>query len=182
MNQEGSNKKIRNKPLIAILSILVVVILALASLIIYNFLKPEPEKTLDEKNTILETTLAEFNEKYPNANEDDYESVFSAYQDLIDSVEDGRKAELLTEEIYFLIDYDINSKYKDLALEKANVVEDILHDLTSAINFTNIATKYNLPDLYEKYSTIYEKRGEEINSNQSQKPGKEYIEEKKESE
>lgn len=178
MNQEGNDKKSRNKFLVVILSVLIIAIFILAFLIIFNFLKPEPEKTLNEKKEILETALTNFKEKYPNVTDNDYENVFSSYQNVLNSTEnDEEKAELLTEKIYFLIDYDIDSKYKDVALEDANLIENILHDSSSSTNFLNISTKYNLPELYEKYSPIYEERAKESAQGESEKPGKEYVEE-----
>ncbi|MBQ1298223.1 hypothetical protein IIY24_00040 [Candidatus Saccharibacteria bacterium] len=181
MDQGGNIEKKDNSLLIIILSFLILLVIILATIITINFVNKNPgNNPAQNSDTSLETILTNFEEKYPLVEESDYENVISAYQSAIDSSPNEEKTELLTSRIYFLIDYDIENRYEELALKDAYATEEILHDINSATNLLNVATKYDLTELYNEYSLKYDERLGEISPESSEAYNPSVVDEEEE--
>ena len=196
-NNEQKNKKFSSWNVIIIVILSLIIVGGISFLIVrftsknktflleteklINFVnKNSGNNPAQNSDTRLETILANFEEKYPLVEESDYENVISAYQSAIDSSPNEEKTVLLTSRIYFLIDYDIENRYEELALKDAYATEEILHDINSATNLLNVATKYDLTELYNEYSLKYDERLSEISPESSEAYNPSVVDEEEE--
>ena len=103
--------------------------------------------------------LEEYKENFAYSTDEDIKPVLDWYKTQVDvAVTDEEKAEILKDEVYFLMDYDRNNVYGEEALAVARNLDGILEDSNSAIQVINIAKKYGFSDIGEEYLVLYQER------------------------
>ena len=99
--------------------------------------------------------LEEYKENFAYSTDEDIKPVLDWYKEQVNAAAtDEEKAEILKDEVYFLMDYDRNNVYGEEALAVARELEGL--DASSGyMQVMNVAQKYSYQDLYNEYYAKY---------------------------
>ena len=100
--------------------------------------------------------LEEYKENFAYSTDEDIKPVLDWYKEQVNAAAtDEEKAEILKDEVYFLMDYDRNNVYGEEALAVAEQLNEISDDSSALISMMNVAQKYGRQDLYDEYYAKY---------------------------
>lgn len=101
-------------------------------------------------------TLEEYKLNFAYSTDEDIKPVLDWYKEQVNAAATNEeKAEILKDEVYFLIDYDRNNVYGEEALAVAEQLNEISDDSSALISMMNVAQKYGYQDLYDEYYAKY---------------------------